>query len=128
MKKSRKYIFALPAILMFIAIFISSHQSRPFTLDLGLNWNDKILHLIGYFVFGVSLLLATVGLRYEWSNKKIIFWVLLIGAIYGASDELHQYFIPGRSCDIFDWLTDCVALIISLSLIKIIRKLYLKLS
>jgi VanZ family protein len=27
-------------------------------------------------------------------------------ALFGALDEWHQQFIPGRSMDLFDWLAD----------------------
>ncbi len=38
-------------------------------------------------------------------------WLLALAAIalaslYGASDEFHQLFVPGRMCDPADWLTD----------------------
>jgi VanZ family protein len=32
--------------------------------------------------------------------------VLGIGMAIGASDERFQLLIPGRSCDLFDWLAD----------------------
>lgn len=36
------------------------------------------------------------------------FWLLAwgIGACYAVSDELHQYFVPGRSCQISDMILD----------------------
>ena len=33
-------------------------------------------------------------------------WALLAASAYGATDEFHQLFVPGRSCDVFDWLAD----------------------
>jgi len=30
----------------------------------------------------------------------------VIAAGYGAFDELHQWFVPGRSADVFDWFAD----------------------
>ena len=27
-------------------------------------------------------------------------------SLYGASDEWHQYFVPGRSCEFGDWIAD----------------------
>jgi VanZ family protein len=26
--------------------------------------------------------------------------------VYGASDEFHQRFVPGRTADVLDWLAD----------------------
>jgi len=31
---------------------------------------------------------------------------VIIASLYGASDEFHQIFTPGRTPDVFDWLTD----------------------
>ncbi len=31
---------------------------------------------------------------------------LALASLYGASDELHQAFVPTRSCDPRDWLAD----------------------
>ena len=33
---------------------------------------------------------------------------MLIGLAYAASDEIHQYFVPGRSSDAGDWLADAL--------------------
>jgi VanZ family protein len=30
----------------------------------------------------------------------------IFGSIYGISDELHQYFVPGRSVEFLDWVAD----------------------
>ena len=31
---------------------------------------------------------------------------IIAASIYGASDEYHQYFVPGRVCDWVDWVAD----------------------
>jgi VanZ family protein len=31
---------------------------------------------------------------------------VLLGVAYGASDELHQHFVPGRSVEFGDWVAD----------------------
>lgn len=40
-------------------------------------------------------------------------WVLLlVGALYGLSDEWHQMFVPGRFADPRDWIADLVGLVL----------------
>jgi len=43
-------------------------------------------------------------------RKRRPAFVLLVTAFacsaYGAVDELHQYFVPGRNCNVWDWLAD----------------------
>ena len=36
-------------------------------------------------------------------------WLVLFVSLYGASDEFHQRFTPGRSCDVRDWGADTLA-------------------
>ncbi len=44
--------------------------------------------------------------------------------LYGASDELHQRFVPGRECKVTDWLFDCAGAVIGLLvLLLIVRQL-----
>lgn len=40
------------------------------------------------------------------SLKKRFLLTLSIGALYAVSDEIHQYFVPGRACMIRDMLLD----------------------
>jgi len=38
-----------------------------------------------------------------------MFWTAaLFATLYGATDELHQYFVPTRTFDPADWLADAV--------------------
>ncbi len=40
------------------------------------------------------------------SNKKIILITVLICFLYAVSDEIHQYFVPGRACRMLDVIID----------------------
>ncbi|MBK7255512.1 MAG: VanZ family protein [Ignavibacteria bacterium] len=33
-------------------------------------------------------------------------FALLFTSLYGLSDEAHQYFVPNRSCEFYDWIAD----------------------
>jgi VanZ family protein len=37
--------------------------------------------------------------------------VFAVGTCYAATDEFHQWFVPGRQCDVFDFLSDAVGVI-----------------
>ncbi|MBT8489380.1 MAG: VanZ family protein [Gemmatimonadetes bacterium] len=39
-------------------------------------------------------------------------WLLLAGALYGLSDEIHQMYVPGRSPDPADLAADVVGLLL----------------
>lgn len=67
---------------------------------------DKIAHVC---VYSVLAGLVFYGMRQSgrpWTPRAL-FWIsVLFTACYGSSDEFHQYFIPSRNCDFFDWLAD----------------------
>ena len=52
-------------------------------------------------------------------NKKNII-AFAFSASYAATDELHQYFIEGRSCELRDWLIDCSGVLLAIILINIL--------
>lgn len=46
-------------------------------------------------------------------------WVIGIASAYGISDELHQSFVPGRDCNVWDWLADTLGAIIGAGLVMV---------
>ena len=76
----------------------------------------KLAHFIEYFILGV--LVINFITRYD---KKIIIAILLC-IIYATSDEIHQIFVPGRSCQIIDIMIDSVGSIMGIYLYKLITK------
>ena len=64
---------------------------------------DKVLHGIEYAVLG-ALACRAAGAR----GLAPVVAGILVGSIFGASDEFHQLFVAGRACDWHDWLADSV--------------------
>lgn len=122
--KFKKLIFSLPLILCSIFIFIASHQEgAPFDTSVFI-FQDKVFHFIAYFIYGLTIQLFL--LKYRMVKSKYIIYTILIGSLYGLSDEIHQYFIPNRSTEFFDWLADTLGVICSLTLKKYIELIFLK--
>lgn len=82
------------------AIFVGTHLPAR---QVSLSVNDKVMHL-GAFA-GLAFLLGWVlaGSRPTW---RVLAASWLIAACYAAVDEVSQMWIPGRSCDVQDWLAD----------------------
>lgn len=46
---------------------------------------------------------------------------MLIGAIYGLSDEWHQSFVPGRDCSVYDVAADALGVLSAVVTFKMVR-------
>ena len=95
----------VPVVLYMGVIFYLSSLTDPLP-DLTFRVWDKALHAAEYATLGALLLLA---LRASGSAGTAALLLAMAGAsLYGASDEIHQYFVPGRQCDLRDWVADTV--------------------
>lgn len=60
-----------------------------------------------FCIFGMLGLLVTSAVStHDLSMKKTALYSLVISALYAVSDEVHQYFVPGRACMLKDMLID----------------------
>lgn len=76
----------------------------------------KLAHFTEYFILGI--LVINFITRYD---KKIIIAILLC-IMYATSDEIHQIFVPSRSCQITDIMIDSLGSIMGIYLYKLITK------
>ena len=71
-------------------------------------------HAFEYAVFAVLLWLPlSAGGRFHYRRAFVV--AALLACAFGAGDEVHQSFVPGRDADPVDWLVDCVAAIVTLA-------------
>ncbi len=65
------------------------------------------VHLAGHLCLygGLGALVARVGAFRRWPLRRLV-WAGVALSAWGALDELHQLFIPGRSCELIDWVCD----------------------
>jgi VanZ family protein len=106
---------ALPLISWCILIFVLS--SLPGTSYPQVTWPfaDKLVHLSLYAGLGVCAALYFTCRNYS-APVPVLF-----GMLYGISDELHQVFIPARSCSVADWAADCLGVFLG---VLLFRRLY----
>ena len=97
----------LPLILYCLFIFIQSSFPSPIK-EPDVPFFDKYLHFIAYAVLGVLFMRAYRTLRLGNDNTKVILLSILSAGLYGISDEIHQYFVPGRYADIMDALINFI--------------------
>ena len=105
----KTYLYKYPAILYAALIFILSAISS-IAPPPGFVLEDKIYHFIEYGVFSSLLFLAFYHSRREFLKKHVFLLSCIIGMGYGLSDEIHQSFVPGRSCEFLDFVADCLGI------------------
>lgn len=67
-------------------------------------------HFTEFFLLGIAL---TNALRLSIPPARAAACATLFASLYGVTDEFHQIFVPGRSCDPMDWLVDTLAALIA---------------
>ena len=86
--------------------FIFYLSSLPSVLYLGDGWYIELRDVAGHFaVYAVLALLWERALAGAGAARPAR-WAFIIALLYGFSDEFHQSFVPGRSSDLFDVMTD----------------------
>lgn len=68
--------------------------------------SDKLLHAAGYAGLAALSLRATAGGRLGGVAGRSAATAWAIATLYGASDEFHQRFVPGRSAEFADLVAD----------------------
>ncbi len=100
-----RFAFFLAGLWMvFLYVMSSLPQVGQYNTIYGL---DKVEHIIAFGVLGVLL---TRGFQPMFPKKglAVVFLVTVIIAVYGALDEFHQMFVPGRTASLTDLLADVV--------------------
>jgi VanZ family protein len=93
-----------PAVLQMAAIFAASSISDVQELPGGTpGW---LWHGAGYALLGALLLRALADGRRAGITAATAMAAVLCAALYGASDEWHQSFVPGRSPALDDLAAD----------------------
>lgn len=92
------------------------------------NWQSFVrtsAHFMEYIVLGF---LAANTVRAFKFKQKFIYWLpVLFCCLYAVSDEIHQIFVPGRSCQFQDVVVDTIGGVVGtvsfLVLMWIIKKI-----
>lgn len=79
----------------------------------------KTAHFTEYFI----LYLLTINvMKYYFNIKNAILYSLIFSILYACTDEIHQYFIPGRAMAFKDILIDSSGALTAMVITKIISK------
>ena len=114
MKRSHsyhKFIYGAPVLAYAGLIFFLSSVPKFPDLFPTFSGFDKIAHFCAYYLFGCLICRWLLAERSRFANRHALFLTILIGTLYGISDEWHQSFVPGRDASLWDALTDALAVV-----------------
>ena len=101
-----------PAVLWAgVLFFLSEGDSSGFTIPLGA---DKEIHGALYLVLGLTL--SWAGYRGGYAIPVSV--LILDGIGYGALDEWHQSFVPGRDSSVGDAVADAIGVLAGFAIFR----------
>ena len=97
-----------PLLYMALIFAVSSLEQPPLPMP-KFEWLtiDKLYHFIEYAILGGLVARAFLKAKPAIVPSQLI-WKLsaVLSILYGASDEWHQTFVPGRYATFADWVAD----------------------
>lgn len=78
----------------------------------------KLAHFSEFAILGVLM----YSVYNDKQKDKNMLWPLILSALYAISDEIHQYFVPGRACTLIDILIDTCGAFIGILFIHLVIK------
>lgn len=104
------------AIYLLVTWLLSSGFLSEYVQSFNTTRVDKQLHFWGY---GLLTLTVAYAVPTQFVKKHLglsWFLVILFVASWGALDEFHQSFVPGRQVDFEDWKADVMGAVVFSSL------------
>jgi len=116
----RLWLWAPPVAYLGLIFYLSNrpqpHWAGPYP--------DYLLHAAEYCLLAVLIARAlNQGLTRRLTEGRLaLSWVLCV--LYAASDEVHQYFVPGRSADYRDVLSDAAGAALGLVGLQVLQRIF----
>lgn len=127
--KTLAIVFWILSAAVAVIIFILSNASGEESADLSHGLLAFIVNLLGNFIDHNTLrkiahfceyaaLGFCTGGALKFTRGRLRFFnPLLICIPYSVSDEIHQYFVPGRACRLFDVFVDTCGSIVGIAVL-----------
>ena len=109
-----------PVALYALGIFIESSISQVPVLPSG--FTDKDGHGLLYAGFAVLVLRAASGARWDGVTLRAMVVAALFASFYGVTDEVHQWFVPGRTADAYDWMADTIGAAVAVAAVWLVAR------
>lgn len=106
-EKNRSISLIITVIIAIIIFYISS---LTFPAGGGTGYLSYIYHFTAFSYLALFLLISLTKGK---NSKNLLILGVVLAIIYGISDEIHQYFVPGRYFSLKDILINSIGIIIT---------------
>lgn len=130
-KKAAAVLWCLTAACFCIIFYFSSrsadrsNEQSGFIIQFlyrifGVNATDFIVRKCAHFLeYTGTALLMSAAMYYTFGKNKI-YLPIIFTSLYAVSDEVHQIFVPGRSCELRDWAIDTLGAVLGATIFCLI--------
>ncbi len=124
LKRNPFYFVHLPLIIYWCFLFVMTTipvETIPRLFDT----QDKLEHFFAYFILSILIMLSfSIQSRFLSIRRNAVLVSVIAIFLYASIDEIHQMIVPGRYCDVYDWLFDIVGGISGILIISYFSKKY----
>ena len=139
--KGRKIYITISAILVAVVAIIifylsaqngeeSSSTSGFFTELIGAVFghaaSEAIIRTLAHFCEFAGLGFLVCNFIFALKDKLKPFFSILVSVLYAVSDEIHQYFVPERACQLSDLAIDCCGIVIGVAVFCVLKIIVIK--
>ena len=107
-EKNYKISFIFAVLIAIAMFYVSSLTFGGIGEKGGTNLLAILYHILAYFFLTLFLGFALIKGKHE----SLFVIVILFSIFYGITDEIHQYFVPGRSASISDVGLDSIGIML----------------
>lgn len=105
--------YALAVVIYCSLIFLESSRSIPYQADQLIPGIDKVVHAGMYAVLAALVSLGLRGAARPYTPRVQFFVPIAFVVLYGMSDEIHQHFVPTRSFDPWDEVSNTAGAVLA---------------
>ena len=95
----------LPPLTLLVLIYLLSSGPVPSSIPT-FKFMDKLAHACVFSALAFLLMRAFISGGPDMTTSRAALVCFVLVCLYGVADELHQYFVPSRHCDVFDAMAD----------------------
>lgn len=88
------------------AIFLASSTPHPLGIHTLPPFVDKVVHALVFGGLSFTVWMALRSSAPSVSTRRLSVLAIVLTALYGLTDEIHQSFVPGRSMEMLDLAAD----------------------